>query len=261
VRFDGLERAVHWVTALLFVILIATGACLYVPPLVGLVGRRVLLVRIHVGAGLALPVPLVAGFAGPWGKALRADVRRLNRWGNGDRHWLRAVSRLERPREPASGKFNAGQKLFAAFTVGVMAVMLMTGCVMRWFSLWPLSWRTGATFVHDLVAYLLVVAIIAHIAMALAHPSALRSMLTGRVSRAWAERRARSWLEEVDVAAGAGGAGAGGAGAGGAAAGGMTAQPVGGQGPDPAAGPWGAGGVDLSSGGGGLDPGGVDAPR
>ncbi len=239
-RFDGLERAVHWVTALLFVILIATGACLYVPQLVGLVGRRALLVRIHVDAGLALPVPLVASFAGPWGKALRADVRRLNRWGNGDRLWLRAVSRLERPREPASGKFNAGQKLFAAFTLGAMAVMLMTGCIMRWFSLWPLSWRTGATFVHDLVAYLLVVAIVGHIAMALAHPSLLRSMLTGRVKRTWAERHARSWLEEADVAAGAR-AGAGDLGSG--------------------AGDLGSGSGDLGSGSGDLEPGGVDAPR
>lgn len=188
----------HWATAVLFLVLIATGACLYVPELVGLVGRRTLLVRIHVYAGLALVVPLLAGFFGPWGRALRADLRRLNRWGRGDRRWLRAALLRERSGEELTGKFNAGQKLFAAFTLGAMAVMLMTGCVMRWFSLWPLSWRTGATFVHDLVAYILVAAIIGHIAMALAHPPALRSMLTGRVSRAWAARHAQSWLAEVD---------------------------------------------------------------
>lgn len=108
-RFDGLERAVHWATALLFVTLIVTGACLYVPQLVGLVGRRVLIVRIHLYAGLALPVPLLTSLLGPWGKALRADVRRLNRWSHGDSRWLAAALHREHPkRRPLVGKFNAG---------------------------------------------------------------------------------------------------------------------------------------------------------
>jgi cytochrome b subunit of formate dehydrogenase len=34
--------------------------------------------------------------------------------------------------------------------------------------------------------------------MALTHPPALRSIFTGRISRAWAKRHAPVWLEEVD---------------------------------------------------------------
>jgi formate dehydrogenase subunit gamma len=190
---------VHWATAVLFVTLIVTGACLYVPQLVGLVGRRALVERIHIDAGLALPVPLVACFLGPWGRALRADVRRLNRWSRSDKRWLAGVLRRRGVAGSPAGKFNAGQKLNAAFTLGVMAVMLMTGCVMRWFYFWPLSWRSGATFVHDLVAYLFLAVVLAHITMALTHPQALRSMLTGRVSRAWARRHAGEWLDEVEL--------------------------------------------------------------
>ncbi len=189
----------HWATAALFLTLIVTGAALYVPPLVAIVGRRALIVRIHVDAGLALPVPLLAGVAGPWGKALRRDLHRLNRWSEDDRRWLSlALRRLPRSHLRV-GKFNAGQKLNAAASLGVMGVMLMTGSIMRWFYFWPLSWRSGATFVHELVAYGFVVAVLAHLYMALTHPHALRSIFTGRVSRAWAERNAKAWVEELDA--------------------------------------------------------------
>src|SRR5580693_193636 len=79
-RFDWVERAAHWLTAIAFIILIFTGAALYIPALVGLVGRRVLVVRIHVDAGLALPLPLIISLAGSWGKCLPSDLKRLNRW-------------------------------------------------------------------------------------------------------------------------------------------------------------------------------------
>lgn len=197
-RFTAVERAAHWLTAALFITLIITGAFLYVPQLVGFIGRRLLIERIHVYAGLALPVPLIISLAGPWGKALRADMSRLNRWSNTDRRWLAGVLRRQPVGHLRLGKFNAGQKLNAAFTLGVMGVMLMTGVIMHWFYLWPLSWRSGATFVHDLVAYLFVVAVLAHVTMALTHPQSLRSMFFGWVSRAWAKRHAAVWLEEVE---------------------------------------------------------------
>jgi len=202
VRFDRTERVAHWLTALCVVALIVTGAALYVPALVGLIGRRALVVRIHVDVGLAMVLPVLVSLAGSWGKGLRADIRRLNRWSSADRQWLH----LALSREPTGwvrvGKFNAGQKLSAAFFAGAMVVMLMTGSIMHWPYYWPLAWRTGATFVHDLVAYCLVAVVVGHVAMALGHPRSLRSMLTGRVGRAWAERHSPLWLEELDAATG-----------------------------------------------------------
>jgi formate dehydrogenase subunit gamma len=198
VRFDGVERAAHWTTATLFLMLIATGAALYIPALVGLVGRRTLVLRIHVDAGLALPVPLLISLAGAWGKGLRDDLRRINRWTYWDRRWFRQLLKGETTKGLPVGKFNAGQKLNAAFVGGVIIIMLMTGSVMRWAYFFPLSWRTGATFVHDLVAYMLVAVVIGHVGMALAHPRALWSMVTGKVSRSWAKQHAPEWLKELE---------------------------------------------------------------
>ena len=202
-RFDAVERAVHWVNAGLFLALIGTGALLYVAPLGALVGRRALVENIHVYCGLALPVPLAVAVAGRWGSALRADLGRFNRWTPGDRLWLGALTRRPAERDAVLagvevGKFNAGQKLNAAFTAGAGLVMLGTGAIMRWYRPWPLSWRTGATFVHDWLALAVGLVVIGHVGMALRDPDALRSMWTGRISRRWAERHAPGWLAGRD---------------------------------------------------------------
>jgi formate dehydrogenase subunit gamma len=41
--------------------------------------------------------------------------------------------------------------------------------------------------------------VIGHIGMAVTHPPALRSMFTGKVSRAWAKRHAPLWLEDLET--------------------------------------------------------------
>jgi formate dehydrogenase subunit gamma len=194
-RFDRVERWVHWSSAVLVVVLVASAVPLYVGSIGAMVGRRDLLRQIHVLAGLALPVPFLVAWAGRrWGARLRADVARLNRWSRDDRRWLRSWGR-----DPhlLSGKFNGGQKLNAAFVAGAVVVMLLTGIVMRWNQPFPVDWRTGATFVHDVVATVLVVAVIGHVLYALADREALRGMAAGTVSRRWARRRAPRWYGEV----------------------------------------------------------------
>jgi formate dehydrogenase subunit gamma len=202
-RFDRVERAVHWVNASLFLILIATGAALYFTPLIALVGRRMLIEQIHLYVGLALPVPLLLGLAGNWGRGLRRDVGRINRWTEEDMQWLRglvdtASGRRQTALRPRLGKFNPGQKLNAAFVAGGGLVMLGTGSILRWYGPFQLSWRAGATFVHNWLALIFVIVILGHIALALSDREALRSMLRGRISRTWAARHAPTWLDESD---------------------------------------------------------------
>jgi formate dehydrogenase subunit gamma len=203
VRFDRLERAVHWVNAALVLVLIFTGAALYLQPLGEAVGRRALIENVHVYCGVALPVPVLLALVGPWGRSLRADLRRFNRWTRTDRLWLRALFNERGQRKALHGqlelgKFNAGQKLNAAWTAGAGLVLLGTGAIMRWYHPWPLSWRTGATFVHDWAALAVGLVVIGHVFMAVSDPDALRSMFTGRISRSWAGRHARAWLDGRD---------------------------------------------------------------
>jgi formate dehydrogenase subunit gamma len=190
-RFSVGERVLHWTNAALFLIMLATGAALYIPQVSEAVGRRGLVLAVHVYCGVALPVPLV--LAALSGRAFRDDARRLNRWDDDDRRWLRRWGRDPRVR---SGKFNAGQKLNAAFTVGAIVVMLGTGLIMKFQDLWPLAWRTGATFVHDWLFLAAAVVVVGHILYAVGDADALRSMVHGWVPAAWARRHAPRWYEE-----------------------------------------------------------------
>ncbi|MDN0196007.1 cytochrome b/b6 domain-containing protein [Streptomyces sp. S.PNR 29] len=190
-RFSHAERWVHRTTAALMGLCIVTAACLYVPQLAELVGRRALVVTLHEWAGLALPVPVLAGLAS---RAFRADLGRLNRFGPHDRLWLRAALRRDRrPGSRPAAKFNAGQKIYAAWIAGATLVMLGTGLLMWFTHLTPLEWRTSATFVHDWLALTIGVVLAGHIGMALADPEARRGLRTGSVSREWAEREHPLW--------------------------------------------------------------------
>ncbi|MGW0878820.1 cytochrome b/b6 domain-containing protein [Streptomyces sp. NPDC002671] len=190
-RFGRAQRWVHRTTAVLMGICVATAAILYIPQLAVLVGRRELVVRVHECAGLALPVPVLLGLAS---RAFRADLGFLNRFGPHDRVWLRAVLlRDKRRASRPAGKFNAGQKIYAAWISGATLVMLGTGLIMWFTHLTPLMWRTSATFVHDWLALTMGVVLAGHIGMALGDPEARRGLRTGTVSRQWAEREHPLW--------------------------------------------------------------------
>jgi formate dehydrogenase subunit gamma len=167
---------------------LVTAAILYVGALSTLVGRRATVEWIHVIAGICLPIPVLIGLVS---KAFRADVRILNRFTQSDWRWFRRQYR--RDEALPVGKFNAGQKLNANFQLGAIAMMVSTGLVMRFANHWPISWRTGATFVHDWMAYGILTVVIGHIWMATHDPQALAGMRTGYVPISWAKREHNAW--------------------------------------------------------------------
>ena len=172
-----------------------TGLVLYVGPLTAAVGRRDTVRDLHVWSGVLTPVPFVVAYAGRWRDAVRDDVRRLARWSWADKRWLRTRGRDE---TGSVGKFNAGQKLYAAWIAGAVLVMLGTGLLMWFTHLAPLVWRTGATFVHDWLAVAVVVVLAGHVWMALRDPEARRGMRTGLVDRHWAVREHPEWDPQED---------------------------------------------------------------
>jgi formate dehydrogenase subunit gamma len=192
-RFDRVERTLHWVNATLFGVLMLTGAALYAGPVSALVGNRLLVRNLHVYSGLLLPIPLLVAVLGRKGARLRTDLGRLNRWSRDDARWFRRGHRDD----VELGKFNPGQKLNATFVAAAGVVMLGTGSIMHWFEPFPIDWRTGATFVHDWFALGIWVAVLGHIMFALRDGDALDSMIGGSVPAAWARKKAPLWYEEL----------------------------------------------------------------
>jgi formate dehydrogenase subunit gamma len=195
-RFTRAEMVVHWTVAVLMIICILTAAILYNGALAIRIGHRHIVELVHVYCGFALPVPMVLGIASA---AYRADLRILNRFTRSDWRWLR--SRKHRVGSVRVGKFNAGQKLNASLVAGAVLVLFGSGIFMYFPDLVRLSWRTGATFVHDWFALGVGLLVIGHIGYAINDPEARRGMRTGRVSATWAKAEHPDWAADPERAA------------------------------------------------------------
>jgi formate dehydrogenase subunit gamma len=196
-RFTRAERCVHWATTALMLVLIATGAILYNDQLAIYTGHRQFIAMVHLYCGFGLPVPMAAGLLS---KAYRADARRLNRHTDQDRLWLKRRAWVPGRVEEYGlkvGKFNAGQKLNAAFQCGAILVMAGTGVIMWFQNLTSVSTRTGATFVHDWLALAIGFVITGHVWFAILDRHARAGMRSGTVPRHWAEQEHGLWAEEV----------------------------------------------------------------
>lgn len=189
-RFDWAERWAHRGFGLLMGLCLITAALLYLPGFGAIVGQRDVVRMVHLVAGFALPVPLLLGYAASG--RFRADVRRLSRFSEVDWRWLRSADR--RVAALPVGKFNAGQKLNSAFTMGSLIVMLGTGTVMTFAASFPDDVRTGATFTHDWLALAVAVVLAGHVYMAYGDPGAREGMRTGVVTAGWAAVHHPGWV-------------------------------------------------------------------
>ncbi len=193
-RIQRFTRGVRWThrsVTILMMILLATAAALYIPDISALVGNRPILRNVHIISGLLLPIPIILAV---FLSAFRSDASRLNRFTPSDWRWLR--SRQRRSGTIPVGKFNAGQKLNAAFTLGAIIIMFITGLIMWQNSYFVDDIRTGATFVHDWLTFAIVAVVAGHTWMAMSDAEARRGMHTGTVSAAWAEREHAEWAAE-----------------------------------------------------------------
>ncbi len=162
-----------------------------------LIPDRLLARNIHVASGLAILVSFAVAVVGRWGRALRADLGRINRWSRDDARWLRTFGG---DRDAELGKFNPGQKLNAAFIGAAALVLAATGSMMKWNTPFSTDLRTGADFVHQWFAFGVYLAVAGHVVLALRDRESLRGMVGGSVARTWADRHSPVWLREPGVA-------------------------------------------------------------
>jgi formate dehydrogenase subunit gamma len=191
-RFDGVQRSVHWVNALLFGALIFTGIPLYFGSFFGVIFPRHEIQEIHLWTGLMLPLPIVVSLLGPWGRRMRQDLHRFSYWSKAELRWLWTLGRERIDLD----KYNPGQKANGLFIGAAIIVLWVSGYVLQWFRFFPVSWREGATVTHDFWAFAVFVVVAGHIFMALTHREAMVSMLKGSVSEKWAQTHAKEWVDE-----------------------------------------------------------------
>ena len=189
-RFSKTERTIHWVNAVGFFLLLATGLILYLPGLSVEVGRRPLIKDIHFWGGCGwVGALLIVAVLGDRSGLLRT-AREIDVFAREDVNWLT----LRRPREQA--RFNAGQKINAALTAAFMVLFLASGLLL-WFGERDTRFRFVSTVIlHDALLYASLALLFGHLYLALIHPTtrhALRGMVLGDVREDWARQHHARW--------------------------------------------------------------------
>ena len=172
-RFSRTERTLHWTHAAAFLILLASGLCLYLPALSEAVGRRWLFKDIHLYTAAA------------WLGALALVVL------FGNRRRLRATRReIEFLVE---GRFNRGQMLNAVATAAFAVLFTVTGALL-WLGERDTRFRFANTLlIHDWLMYVSVILFVGHVFLVIRYRHSLNGMVRGWVREDWARAHHPLW--------------------------------------------------------------------
>jgi formate dehydrogenase subunit gamma len=192
-RYNRTERAVHWVHASAFLLLLATGLCLYLPSLAEEIGRRPLLKAIHLWTAVGWLAALVLVVCLGDRRSLRRAIREVDRWDADDRAWF-----LDRSRP--QGRMNAGQKLNTIATVAFGVLFGVSGFFL-WYGERDTRFRMpNALLVHDWLMYVSFFLFVGHLYLSLVKAStrhALSGITRGWVREDWARRRHAKWVASL----------------------------------------------------------------
>lgn len=198
-RFTGFERFVHWLTATSFILLGLTGLNIRF-------GRSVLLPLVGEDSFASLSqlgktVHNFTSFAFIAGLVLMLLIWiGHNLPAKGDGAWLGAGGGiLKKGVHPPAGKFNAGQKLIFWAVILLGGAIAVTGLMMMFpFYFAPLAGMQLATFLHSVMAIILIGVILAHIYIGtIGMQGAFDAMGTGQVDLNWAKEHHSRWVAEM----------------------------------------------------------------
>jgi len=177
-RFSRTERTLHWVNALGFLFLVATGLILYLPSLSVAAGDRPLMKDMHFWAGVGWISSLAL-------VVLLGDKRGL----------LRAARELERFDHD---RLNVGQKVNAILMASFTILFFVSGMLL-WFGERNTRFRFASTVVlHDGLMFTALALFVGHLYLAVLHPAtrhSLRGMTLGSVREDWARVHYPRWVK------------------------------------------------------------------
>lgn len=196
-RYSASQRINHWILALSFILLAASGLALFHPSmywLSNLLGGGTWTRILHPFIGVFMFVCFIV-FA--------VRMVRHNMIARHDVAWLkrfRDVLGKREDRVPEAGRYNAGQKLVYWVFVLCMAGLLLTGLVMwrSYFSyLFPIGLIRFASLLHAFFGFVMICAIIVHVYAGIWVKGSIRAMTRGTVTPGWAWKHHRGWLRQL----------------------------------------------------------------
>jgi formate dehydrogenase subunit gamma len=197
-RYDANERLNHWIVAILFILLAASGLAFFHPAfwfLSVLLGGGTWARILHPFIGVLMFVFFFVMAMRYWND---------NKIQPYDREWGKRLSDVINNRDdnlPPIDKYNVGQKQLFWTMVATMVLLIVSG-IMMWrpyfAGAFPIPLIRIAAVVHMLSAFVLIVGIIVHVYAALFWVrGSLRAMTRGTVSRAWARHHHPLWYRRM----------------------------------------------------------------
>jgi formate dehydrogenase subunit gamma len=197
-RYDANERLNHWIVAILFILLTASGLAFFHPAfwfLAVLLGGGTWARILHPFIGVLM-------FAFFFVMAMRY-------WNDNniqpyDREWGKRLSDVINNRDynlPSIDKYNVGQKQLFWTMVATMVLLVVSGIVMwrpYFAGAFAINMIRIAALVHAVSAFILILGIIVHVYAAIFWVrGSMRAMTRGTVSRAWARHHHPLWYRRM----------------------------------------------------------------
>lgn len=200
-RYNASERVTHWVVAITFVLLAASGLAFFHPAfwfLTSLLGGGVWSRILHPIIGLVM----FAFFA-----LMAVRYWKENVIKSYDREWGKRLGDVINNRDsnlPEIDKYNIGQKQLFWTMIITMVLLLVSGLVL-WRDVvfaFPVTVVRISAVVHALASFVLILGIVVHIYSAIFWvKGSMRAMTRGTVTHAWAKHHHPLWYRRVTGAA------------------------------------------------------------
>jgi len=202
-RFKKRTIWFHWIHTTAFLVLLVTGAILFLPGL-GVAAAGGLTRFIHrIAVVFFVGAPIVYFIINP--KMSFHFIKETLTWGKGDFQWfLKAPDYYfggAEDKMPPQGHVNTGQKMWQMVVLVTGILFLISGGLM-WFFKDTLSpgFFEWSVIVHDIAFIVALIMLLVHIYLGVIHPrmtESLRSMWDGKISKTYASSHYGKWYDEV----------------------------------------------------------------
>jgi formate dehydrogenase subunit gamma len=195
-RYARGERVTHWVVAITFVLLSASGLAFFHPafwPLAELMGGGTWSRILHPYVGVVMSFFFGIMAVRYWKDNLIRPY---------DLAWQKRLSDILNNRDhdlPEIDKYNFGQKqLFWAWTVSMVLLLLSGFAMWRGVTDFPVTVIRISSVVHAVAAVVAILGLVAHVYSAIFWVrGSMRAMTRGTVTHAWAKHHHPLWYRRV----------------------------------------------------------------
>ena len=204
-RFKKRTIWFHWIHTAAFLVLIVTGAILFIPglgaPAAGGLTRLIhrIAVVFFVGA------PVVYFIFNP--KMSVHFIKVALTWSKDDIGWVAAAPLYyfggAEEKMPPQEHINTGQKIWQLIALGTGVVFFISGLIMWFFKgIVPIEFFQWCVIAHDVAFLLAFLMLLVHIYLGVIHPrmtESLRSMWDGKISKTYAKSHYSKWYDEISA--------------------------------------------------------------